>query len=140
MNAKKMSKILIGGIALAITVVFTQIGISATTTSTSLDVDRRFTIGKNLRLITGTIDITSSDDTAEVTDITKYFTTVMVVLFNTSDKNYRLDWVATTNSIQARCMYFSGTMYSAGEGDLYWANVPDAYDIGSADFIAIGTK
>lgn len=134
MNAKKMSKILIGGIALAITVVFTQIGISATTTSTSLDVDRRFTIGKNLRLITGTIDITSSDDTAEITDITKYFTTVMVVLFNTSDKNYRLDWVATTNSIQARCMY------SAGEGDLYWANVPDAYDIGSADFIAIGTK
>ncbi len=118
----------------------------ATTTTYDLEPRKTERISTNLYIMTGSIDVTTTEAAGEVTDITNFFRKVLVVIFEAADDLYKLMWDSTNESIVAYQLYVSDSIYKAAgsiygtqaDGDLTWIALGDGLDVGAAEFIAIG--
>lgn len=126
----------------------------------SVDLPRTERLDRELAIITGTCDITNYNQTgAEITDITKYFTSVVrVICDGVSDNGYLVKWDATDKCFHAyyptHIAATTGTVndalgFATGSNAFVTANadhtansegaeVADDTDVGEVNFIAIG--
>lgn len=88
------------------------------TATTTVDQVRAERISRNFGYITGTCNVTdyASGTLAEITDITKYFKTVKIVLADISDKGIIFRWSTTSKAFKCYDLFDAFTSGQTASG------------------------